>query len=158
MGAMGRYILGIGAAALIIAILTGMTDRKSATGTLIRMVFGLFLAIVAIKPVANLNYDYLEGFVYRYDSAAEAAATNGMKLAEEARLELIKEKAEAYILDKARLYGLKLSVQVTLSQGEIPEPDSVTICGEASPYARTKLTAAIADELGIPKERQVWIG
>jgi len=55
------------------------------------------------------------------------------------------------------LYQLKLDVEVELGDCE-PVPASVRITGPASPYARTQLQKRITDELGIPKERQQWIG
>lgn len=82
----------------------------------------------------------------------------GTKLADDARREIIKAEAEAYILDKAGSYGLQLEVCVTLREDDIPVPESVCIAGAVSPYARTRLEILIENELGIPKERQLWTG
>jgi len=152
------YILCIGTAALIVGILAGFTDSKSSTGILTRMICGLFLTIVVINPVAGLDDSYLDVFSQRFDEAAQAAVAAGSEMADEARRELIKAETEAYILDKAGSYNVRLEVQVTLADGEVPLPESVCLSGKVSPYAKTCLQNLISDELGIPKERQLWIG
>lgn len=155
---MGKYILSVGIAALIVGILTDFTDSKSSLGVLSRMVCSLFLVIVAIQPLSNLNDSYLSAFADTYDTAARAAVNAGTKLADDARRQIIKAEAEAYILDKASLYDLQLEVQVTLAQGDAAMPEKVYLTGKASPYARNRLQMLIADELGVPKEQQIWIG
>lgn len=154
----GKYILSVGIAALIAGILTGFTDCKSTSGVLLRMVCSLFLAIVVIKPFSNLRFSYLNDFLEEYESSSQAAASIGMQLADEAQREIIKSEAEAYILDKAGSYGLELQAEVTLTEGDVPIPETVHLMGAASPYARVRLQMMIADELGIPKERQQWTG
>lgn len=158
MDSIGQYILSIGIAALLASVLTGLTDVKSSTGVLTRMVCGLFLAVTAIEPILDLDFSYLTGFADVYMESAQAASAFGSDLADEARREIIKAKAEAYILDKAGLYDLQLEVEVTLDEGDIPTPESVRLSGSASPYARGRLQELISDELGIPKERQLWTG
>lgn len=135
-----------------------MTDSKSSTGVLTRMVCGLFLTIVVIKPFGNLNFSYLADFTQTFSESAQAAASTGTELADETRRQIIKAETEAYILDKASSYNLQLEVQVTLSDGHEALPESVRLSGAASPYARARLQELISDEVGIPKEQQLWIG
>lgn len=158
MTGLNTYILGIGAAALVCGILACLNDEKSSAGILTRMVCGLFLTIVVIKPISNLNYSYLDVFSETFDDGALEAASAGTELALDARREIIKAETEAYILDKASLYGAQLEVQVTLSDGEISIPESVCLNGAVSPYAKSNLKNLISNELGIPEERQLWIG
>ena len=158
MAEIGRYVLSVGAAALIAGILSDFTDRKGTIGMLIRMVCGLFLAIVVIHPISSLNYDHLTAFAEDYDRAAQSASAEGIKFADTTRRELIQSQTEAYILDKASSYNVQLEVQVTLADGDVPVPESVQLSGEASPYAKQRLVKYMAEELGIPKERQQWIG
>ena len=154
---MREYILSVGIAAVIVGIISGLSNDGS-TGSLTRMVCGLFLAIVAIKPIAGLNFGYLEVFANDFNETAEAAVLVGSELAEDARRELIKAETEAYILDIASSYNLQLQIEVTLTDGDTPIPDSVYLTGAAAPSARVWVQNQIARELGIPKERQVWIG
>lgn len=154
----GQYILSVGMAAMITGILTSFTESKSTIGVLTRMVCCLFLAFTVIKPIGNLNYDQLEFFAHRYAEAGERSAASGEALANDALRELIKQETEAYILDKASSYRTKLEVQVTVGEGDTPVPESVRISGSISPYAKSQLQQILSDELGIPKERQLWIG
>ncbi len=143
---------------MIVGILLGLLDSKSATGTLIRMVCGLFLTIAAIKPVCGFHFEDISIFMQSFDTAAQAASAEGQQMANRTRAEFIKAEAEAYILDKASSYGLQLEVQVTLAEDNPQLPQFVRLTGDASPYARSQLQISIANELGIPKERQIWIG
>ena len=104
---------------MIAGILSDLTDRKGTIGVLIRMVCGLFLAIVVIHPIGDLNYDHLTAFAEDYDRAAQSASAEGIKFADTTRRELIKSQTEAYILDKASSYNVQLEVHVILADGDV---------------------------------------
>ena len=70
--------------------------------------------------------------------------------------QIISEQTEAYILDKAADLHANLHVEVTVGEDNLPT--AVTLSGEASPYARRQIQAIIANDLGISKENQKWIG
>ncbi len=142
----------------MVAILSRILDSKSSTGNLCRMMFGLLLAFTVLKPVGRLDLERLEVFSNRYAVTADAVAAQGEAVANEAVSEIIKQKTEAYILDKAGLYDCYLQVEVAMREGAPPVPESVVIYGDASPYAKTQLQRMITEELAIPKERQKWIG
>lgn len=116
------------------------------------------MMIVIIQPIGNLNLSYIAAFSESFDTSAKAASSDGAEMAENVRRAIIKSEAEAYVLDKAGSYGLSLEVQVNLSDESMAAPESVFLIGDASPYARTRLQNDISDGLGIPKERQTWIG
>ena len=150
--------MSVGTAAIMVSIICSFTGEKDSVGILIRMVCGLFLAVVTIRPVANLNYGWLEGFAEGFDEMANHATAAGISMADDARREIITEETEAYILDIASSYNLHLQIEVALAQGDVPVPESVYLSGPAAPAAKEKLQTKIARELGIPKERQVWTG
>ena len=87
---------------------------------------------------------------------AEDAAAMGENLARDSMADIIKEETEAYILDKAADLHANLRVEVAVGEDNLPA--AVTISGEASPYARRQIQAMIANDLGISKENQKWIG
>lgn len=150
--------MSVGSAALIVGILTSFFDGKDSVGTLIRMISGLFLALIVLKPVTGLCFDNIESFVQSYSVTGQTIAASGQNLALEASKSYIKERTEAYILDMAESYGATLSVEVTLGSGENPVPESVSIHGNISPYGKKQLQKVLAEELGIPKEQQIWTG
>ena len=61
-------------------------------------------------------------------------------------------------MDKARLLGCSLEVTVSVSEAEVPVPESVQITGNISASARRELEIVLSQELGISKENQQWIG
>lgn len=95
-------------------------------------------------------------FSLRCMDDAEDAAAMGENLARDSMADIIKEETEAYILDKAADLHANLRVEVAVGEDNLPA--AVTISGEASPYARRQIQAMIANDLGISKENQKWIG
>lgn len=158
MRSLGQYILSIGLAALLTAIIGEFSDRKSATGTVIRMVCGLFLAFTVINPITELNFGILEAFSENLSPDATSAVSTGTALADESLQEHIKQRTQAYILDKARSLGCDLEVNVTVGEGSVPVPESVQIIGDVPENMKTELEAVLELELGISKENQQWIG
>lgn len=152
------YILGVSAAALICSILMSLADSKSSVGLLTRMICGLFLSLVVIEPLCKLRNFHVESFIEAIQSSEQAYISAGSEMAMNARRGLIKSETEAYILDKASSYRAQLEVEVMLSDDEITFPESVVISGAVSPYAKNYIQKLISNDLGIPKERQLWIG
>ena len=155
---MGRYILSVTSAAVITGILYSMTDKKSAQMPLIRLVGGLFLAFTMIQPLTKYDLSVFFNGSQTFLEDAKAAAASGEILSREALEESIIKETEAYILDKAGLYRAKLSVEVKVSGGDIPVPESVTIRGNISPLAKRQMQDQIEKDLAISKENQIWIG
>lgn len=158
MRSLGQYILSIGLAALLTAIICEFSEGKSATGTVIRMVCGLFLAFIVINPVTELNFDILDAFSENLHPDTASAVSAGTALAEESVREIIKRETQAYILDKACSMGYNLQAEVKVGEGDTPLPESVRITGDIPVNARKELEALLEQELGISKENQQWIG
>lgn len=159
MAQLGKYILSVTAAAIIVGILTSILDKKSGSAALVKMIAGLFLAFTAIAPIAKLDFSNLTAFAQAFEAQGTAAAADGEIMAQEAMADIIKSETEAYILDKAETYGAALEVEVTLRQTDgIPVPTGVRLAGRISPYAKAQLQQMMEAELGISKENQLWIG
>lgn len=117
---------------------------------------GLLLLVVLIQPLTHLRGRALSlDFQARRDEVEarreELRAQSQTELAE-----LIAEKTEAYILDKAGTLGVSCRAEVTTAEGEggLPVPYRVEL--DCAPSEA--LLAYLEDELGIPKERQVFHG
>ena len=93
-----------------------------------------------------------------YNDDAQQAIQSGVADTSNTLKQIIKDKTEAYILDKAASLGVDLQVDVILSDTAPPLPVEVLLIGAASPYAKAQLSTMIADELGIAKEAQRWTG
>ncbi len=159
MERLGSYVLTVTAAAILAGILSSFLDKNTTSGALVKMAAGLFLLFAVLGPVAGWNPANLTDFTAGLTSDGDQAAAEGENLAREAMGDIIKSEAEAYILDKASVYRADLTVQIELAQqNSIPVPESVTIEGRISPYAKMQLQQLIEEQLGISKENQQWIG
>ena len=157
MAAIGAYIVSISATALICGILCSAV-KDTGTAKSMRMVCNLILMLAILRPIVNLQKlhfteisfpDFPEG--NSWIEEAELSSRN-------ARVDIIKEQTEAYILDKAAAMGAAIHVVVSVSSDEPPIPVGVEITGAVSPYLKLRLEEMIQEDLNISKENQVWTG
>ena len=151
-----QYLLSVTAAAILCAIVKGLTDKKGSPAALIKLICGIFLAITVLAPWTSINLSGLTDYMKSFTIDADAAAAEGADYAREETAAIIKSQTEAYILDKALSMGANLQVSVTLSEDTLPVPCAVTISGNISPYAKERLTLYIMDDLNIPEAQQTW--
>lgn len=150
------YLLKILVLAMVIQILT-LISEKSGSSTLTRMLGALVLVLTMLQPLAGGTWATAFSFTDSVSSDAEQAAAYGQEITQQQMRDIIKEQTEAYILDKARVYDAQLEVEVTLEEAS-GIPNEVCVRGMVSPYAKSQLQKLIAEELGIGKECQQWIG
>lgn len=158
MDFLAQYLLRIISAAMILGILTGIMDKKSSSGALVRLIGGIFLALVMLQPLIRFDWSVITAFARDYTVDAQTAAVEGENVAQKEYRAIIKAETEAYILDKARSYGQELTVEVTLSNEDPPVPEGVCIQGNISPYAKSMLKKCLQEDLMIREEDQLWIG
>ncbi len=158
MEAVGRYIVSVSSAAILCGILKSIFPSKNTNAALLNLALGIFLSLVAIQPLAKIDLEALPAITDDYLSDAQAASAQGQFMSQASMADIIKSRTEAYILDKALELHADLTVEVTLSTGEPPVPESVRLTGSLSPYAKRRLETIIHEDLGIPKENQTWIG
>jgi len=114
----------------------------------------MLLAIVA--PVCKLRFTASADIFENISNQADAITTSASASSNESICRIIKDNVQAYILDKANSYGVDLTVDVTLSEGEIPAPVSVSLTGDVAPYTKRLLSEMIEKDLGIGTEAQIW--
>ena len=148
------YILCMISAAVIIGVLSSFTSA----GGVIKLVGGVILMISMIQPLARFDFEGIQRYFEYSFAEGEAAAEQGSAIAEKAMADIIKEETEAYILDKARLYGAEIRADVHVSSDSIPIPREVTVTGDYTAVSKQLLQEMIEEELGIPKEYQLWTG
>jgi len=156
MDGIKEYLFGVIAAAIICAIVSQLAGKDSFLGAAMKLITGVFMLLVLISPVMKLRIrstaDLLSDISYQADQITSAATAS----THESISTIIKERTQAYILDKASAQGVNVSVSVELSNDEIPRPVSVHISGDISPYKKKILSEKIANELGIGTEAQIW--
>lgn len=138
------------------AIICSFFEGKSGTAGVIRLICGLFLSFVAINPLTELDFSGWERYLDSFSTEAGAISESGKIMAMEAQGDIIKTSVQSYIMDKAETLGVTITAEVMLDQDNIPV--SVELEGKLSPYAKARITGIIADDLGITKEHQIWIG
>ena len=158
MTKLSSFILCIGTAAVMIGILTDLTNPKTGPGIILRISAGLFLMIQIWTLFQNFQVDSWYEYISAVETQSDAAIRQGTTFASDQMSQIIKEKAGTYILDIAREYGTDLAVEVEVDESDIPVPTGVRLTGNISPYAKKQLQQMIETELNIPKERQQWIG
>lgn len=153
---MKEYILGIIAAGIICGIVQNLVSSKTATGRILRLLTGILMVITILSPVVNVSFTNISDYLDEINTQGDIYANYGSAMANESVCAIIKDQAEAYILDKADRMNLDISVEVALDEHNNSVPCEVTIAGNLSPYAKEVLGSYIEENLGIAKEYQRW--
>ncbi len=155
MEALGKWLLSVSATALAVSVLQTLIPedgiRRVATFT-----GGLLLLAVLLRPVLGADLSALTVSLEDWTEQVEQRTAELEQAQTNALAEGIEERTAAYISDKAATLGLTVTARVETETGEdgIPIPSAVEVDGPRSP----ELETYIAQELGIPPERQVWNG
>ena len=158
MDTLGSLILSVTMAAILFSLLSSLLDKKGSAHALLKLVGGLYLTFTIISPIGKFDLDILDDITMPYWDEGKRIAAQGQSTSQEELRSIIKQRSEAYILDKATSYQAQLTVEVTLSQDKIPAPTGAFLQGSISPYAKSAMQQWIQDTIGIPKETQVWGG
>ena len=116
----------------------------------------LLLLLVMLQPLLRTDLGSLRIHAEDYAAAIEERQAELESAENEALAQGIAERTAAYISDKAAGLGLTVTVRVETEPGAdgTPLPERVYLEGTKS----EELSDWLAEELGIPAERQVWNG
>ena len=156
MDGIREYLIGIVAAALVCGAVTTLVSNKTAIGLSVKFIAGLLMALVVVRPWVSISFDELFGWSEDIGVDGMDYAHSGEIMANEAYRTSIKQQMETYILDEAKALDCALTVEVILSDDDIPVPNTVTLSGDISPYARQVITTLLTERLGIKQEDQIW--
>ena len=151
------YVLHLTATTLICAVIMRFLKGNSASKIMIKLLCGIVLTCSIIQPVKQFDFNYIREFAVEFQQEADQAVKWGKDTASAAWAESISQGTEAYILEKAKAMEVDLTVEVELSDDEIPVPISVLLTGHVAPYVKSVLSDTISQDLNIPKENQLWI-
>ena len=152
-----EYLIQVTAAALICGIINTIVGKKGSVAATVRVMTVILMTVTMASPLVKLRISGVSDFLRDIRIESEAYTQQGSDSSKETMQTIIKEKAEAYILDKAASLGADIRVELVLSEDALPVPVSVTLRGAVSPVGKRKLQEMIRDELGIPLEEQKWI-
>ena len=153
---MKEYLLSIVSAAMLCSIVTAFMKKDSFQVTALRLITGVFMLVVLISPITKMKLSSPIKIVDNLSLEADQITSAAVDSTRDSLCAIIKERTQAYILDKATANGVSLSVEVALSDEEIPEPISVSLKGSISPYKKKILSNLIETDLGISAEAQIW--
>ena len=156
MSAFGQYLLSVVAAAITVSISNSLVDKKGAIASILKLISGLVLALVIVAPWTDLQLSDIEYTLSYTEADAAALVNDGQQLAQSEISKYIITKTTAYILDKASILGLNISVDIELTEDTPPSIQKITIAGLTSPYAKKRLAQIISDDLGVTEENLVW--
>ena len=146
-----QWLLGVVACAVLVSVATQLCP-EGALRKIVRFTGGLLLLLAMLRPVARYEPD---AAARRADGYRETVARLERELAverENALRDGIAEEWEAYIEDKAGSLGAEVRAEAEVTAGE-GVPERVTLRGTYS----EELSRFLASELGVAKEKQIWI-
>lgn len=153
------YVITVIAAGVICGICVTLTGKNKTTGSIVKMICGIFMAMTMIAPLVKVRLDDLGTYFESIKTDAESVAQAGRMQAVAEVSVVIKNELETYILDKAESMGLDLRVSVEIDGStDPPVPVGVTLEGTLSPYHKRVLTRYISQNLGITEDHQTWNG
>ena len=151
-----QYLLSIIVAPIIVAIIGILINNKSKNHKAIQLICSIFIILTFLSPFSGGIHFDITSLFDQIQHDGQLAATEGTNAASIELQQIITEETEAYIRDKATSLGVELYVCVTLSTNNPPTPNAVTLDGQVSPYAKSKLSDIIARDIGIPEDQQIW--
>ena len=154
---MKQYLLGIAAAAMAVSVLSSLLQGGAIRKTVL-LSGSLVLALTILTPVVRGKLDSFGQYLSELELRTDAAVSGIEVQNKEILADIIAEKTETYIWDKATKLGADITVCVEVRQGDsYPYPWSAEISGLLTAAQQQSLSAMMEQELAIPKERQVFI-
>ena len=152
------YLLSIVSACFIYTIVCAVFGGKN-KNSIISFAAGLLLLIVTVQPVINIRLSDFAKAIQKLQ-ITETSYESGIKIDNsEIIADIIKEKCESYILDKATEIGFEpvcIEVQI-LNDGTYPSPNKVKIIGPYDETQKEILSSCLVTELAVDETSQEWV-
>ncbi len=154
MGSLKDYLIAVCCAAVLCAILKQIVGHGKVSGGMLHFLSGLFVVICIISPWKDFTLQDLEKYNPFQTNEVNVYVESGKQITQNQINEIIIEKTEAYILEKAKTMNVQVGVRVELSAEGIPECSQIT--GKLSNSEKDELSAFLLNEIGIQREMQLW--
>ena len=153
MEQMNSWLSSVVAVSLLVFLLRRLLPEGSLRG-IGEFTGGLLLLAALLQPLKGMIPEEMAAEAFSWQEEIHEVQEELEKQQHQALSDGIAETAASYIWDKGDELGLRLdaAVETRETADGIPVPWSVTVEGEFS----QEVAAWIAEELGIPRERQVW--
>ena len=157
MNQISHYLFSVIATVVICSLIYQLSKNLN-TQHICRFICGIILAMSVLRPIVNWKEIDIDKWFDFYTKDAKEAVAIGKELSYQAQADIIKQKAEAYILDKAKKMGADITVSVSIANKGTQIPVSAEIHGNVSAYTRECIEKILNDDLGIARENQQWNG
>ena len=115
------------------------------------------LILTILSPVVKLNASSIRKAMESYQIDLQDTQRGIEKKSRGVLEELISQRCEEYIWDKAAQMGLQLEIEITVGENsDIPVPVSASMVGVCSQEDQAVLSKTLEEELGIPRNKQEW--
>lgn len=155
IGAVRAWLVGLIAASLLVSVADSLLP-EGGVKKIAGFTGGLILLLSLIQPVLHIQPGSVAEGLGDYSAQIEALQESYTEKNKETLEQLIADKTQAYIEDKATGLGLVCSpvVTVALDESGVPYPAEAALdCPE-----NEALAALLETDLGISRERQTWKG
>lgn len=150
-----NWMLSVTASALLLGFLSQMDDGKQKK--LLQFVGNLLVLLTVIAPLAKLDPDWIAQSISKLQIQSEEIRTGVAVTNRDLQARIIKEKSEAYILDKAGELGVTITPDISLrDDAGYPYPYRIVVEGTITEKEKRMLSKILAEDLGIPEQRQEW--
>lgn len=151
-----QYILAV----ITISILSGIAQllfSGSQHMAVVKLVTGLMVTITVMNPILRKPELSFGVYLEKINVDGQWAVTEGENAAMCVTSELIKERTQTYICDKAAEMGASIAADVKLGDGIPPVPSEIILKGNVSPYVRRQIMGFLQEDLGLTEDKLLWI-
>ena len=153
-----QWVTGITCTALILAVAQSVVP-DGVVKKVLGFTGGLLLMLVIGLPLLQMDGFALSDYLFEFELRLKQSETQLQEENEDMMKAIVAAQCEEYLQGQATDMGVncQLEVRCAMSEG-YPVPYVVHLNGEATEEQRRTLTLLIAQELGVPIERQYWNG
>ena len=151
-----QYIFTLICMTILCGLIPEFFEKGSTQRKLLKFAAGILMLIVAITPLTGKEVLQFDCISADLPNQTQTALGVGQEQANDMLRQIITQRTEAYILDKATSLGANLSAEVLLSDAELPTPEAVILTGAASPYVKKKLCAILTSDLAVSEDNLQW--
>ncbi len=158
MQGLAAYFTRILACLFLFSVLKSLFHTSKQYG-LVQLAGSLCLILVILAPLRGITAEDMSRAISKIQLQDFAGSYEENTLQQPLMKELIQEKTQTYILDKAREFRFEPRfLEVTIcDEGAVPYPTGLTIRGMYTQMQRLELSKWIESTLAIPQDSQTWI-
>ena len=150
-----EYLLSVSYAALICTIIVMLAGEKSSAGKSIKILAGIFLIMVILKPAIQIRISDWKSFESDFWETSQQAVAEGERLALASFSAKATLSTQRLIEQEAERLGCRLDVVVVWEDNS---PKEIQLKGAVSPYAKSAITRWITNNMDLSGEAVIWIG